>query len=480
VAINVRGYATAAQSVGTSGTLTINRSSLSVASVAGDLMLAFINYNNADNNNAAVFGATTPTGWTVGKAATNGPSGSDWIVVYKRTATATTADNFVLNYDGDGSGNSNDITGIVVTIQDAGTPTFTAVAGAAPGTTATVASIGSTGDLLLVNAGTFQAGGGVVSWTTVPSGMSSVVTVQSAGPTQESSVLYSQVLGTAGTRTVTTTPSSYKSAVGVAVPYVPAGTTYTASGSLSVAPSVSATAVPTYPATSAVTVTPAVSATATVTKPASASLTVTPTVTATGGSVSSGSILWSAPPTWSSLATWDGAWSATTSLTVTPTVSATAQTVWQATANLTVTPSVSATARAVWQVSAAVTVTPTVTATAQVTVTASANLTVTPILTALTSANRVAQANLTVTSITTAQGTTPGTISPVTISGVTITPATPITTAFYSTWPTYGDPYTYGQPVGIVTVFYSTWATYDTSSTYDQFTSPGTITPVGV
>ena len=415
-------------------------------------MLAFINYNNADNNNAAVFGATTPTGWTVGKAATNGPSGLDWIVVYKRTATATTADNFVLNYDGDGSGVSNDITGIVVTIQDAGTPTFTAVAGAAPGTTATVASIGSTGDLLLVNAGTFQAGGGVVSWTTVPSGMSSLVTVQSAGPTQQSSVLYSQVLGTAGTRTVTTTPSSYKSAVGVAVPYVPAGTTYTASASLSVAPSVSATAVPTYPATAAVTVTPAVSATATVTKPASASLTVTPTVTATGGSVSSGSILWSAPPTWSSLVDWSGTWASTANLTVTPSVNASGIMAWPSTANVTVTPSTSATAQVVKPASAAVTVTPSVTATPQLTVSATANLTVTPATSAQAFIGKVAQAYLTVTPITTAQGTTPGTISPVTISGVTITPTTPTTIAYWASWSTWGEPFTYGQNVGSATI----------------------------
>lgn len=217
MAASIRGYATANQTVSTNGTLTINASSLNVAPVAGDLLLAFINYNNVDSNAVASFAATTPTGWTVGEAATAGPSGSDWVVVYKRTATATTADNFVLNYFGDGSGISNDITGIVVTIQNAGTPTFSSVVGAAPGTTATVPSVGSTGDLLLVNAGTFQAGGGVVSWTTIPTGMTSVVTVASAGSIQESSVLYSQVLGTPGTRTVTTTPSSYKIALGVSI-----------------------------------------------------------------------------------------------------------------------------------------------------------------------------------------------------------------------------------------------------------------------
>lgn len=223
MAASIRGYATANQSVSTSGTLTINASSLNVAPVSGDLLLAFINYNNVDNNNVAIFGATTPTGWTVGKAATAGPSGVDWIAVYIRTATATTSDNFVLNYDGDSSGISNDITGIFTAIQSAGTPTFTIVSGAAPGTTATIASVGSSGDLLLVNAGTWQAGGGIASWTTVPTGMTSIVTVNSAGAVQESSVLYSQLLGTPGTRTVTTTASTYKSALGVSIPAASGG-----------------------------------------------------------------------------------------------------------------------------------------------------------------------------------------------------------------------------------------------------------------
>ena len=213
MAATIRGFASAALSAFASGTLTINASSLSVAPVAGDLLLAFINYNNQDFNNSATFGPTTPTGWTVGKAVTAG-SNNDWIVIYQRTATGTAADNFVLNYDGDGSGISNDITGIVVTIQNAGTPTFGAVASGTFVTSLAIPSVGSTGDLLLVNAGNFN---GIV-YTTAPSGMTAVTSRSSNGSIAESSILYQQTLGTPGTRTVASATGMYVMGVGVSVP----------------------------------------------------------------------------------------------------------------------------------------------------------------------------------------------------------------------------------------------------------------------
>lgn len=459
-AATIRGFASAANSVSTSGTLTINASSLSVAPVAGDLLLAFINYNNVDNNAAASFAATTPTGWTVGKAVTAGSSGFDWVVVYKRTATATTADNFVLNYDGDGSGLSNDITGIVVTIQDAGTPTFSSVVGAAPGTTATVPSVGSTGDLLLVNAGTWQAGGGVVSWTTIPTGMTSVVTVASAGSVQESSVLYSQVLGSPGTRTVTTTPSSYKSAFGVSVPFVAAGSTLTASAT-------------------GVTSTPTPAAGATVIQTASATLTSTFTPAATGTYPTSG-LTWGWISLWSSPPTWDYTSPSTATVTTTPSPTATGLVIRTANVTPTTTPTPAAAALVVQTPTATITTTPTTTAGYTLIVSRSATLTVTPTMSIAAFLGNVASASLTVTPVVAAQGTTPGTITPITITGATIIPSTPITTTTYVTWPTYGEPYTYGQADQLATVFYLSWPSYATASTYDQFTSPGTITPIGV
>ena len=432
MAVNVRGYATANQTVSTSGTLTINRASLSVASVAGDLLLAFINYNNADNNNAASFVAPTPTGWTVGKAATAGPSGSDWVVVYKRTATGTVSDNFVLTYDGDGSGVSNDITGIVVTIQDAGTPTFSSVVGAAPGTTATVPSVGSTGDLLLVNAGTFQAGGGVVSWTTIPTGMTSVVTVASAGSVQESSVLYSQVLGTPGTRTVTTTPSSYKSALGVSVPFVAAGSTLTASAT-------------------GVTSTPTPAAGATVIKTASATLTSTFTPAATGTYPTSG-LTWGGISLWSSPPTWDYTATSTATVTTTPSTTATGLVIRTANATVTTTPTPAAAALVVQTRTATVTTTPTTTAGYTLIVSRSATLTVTPTVSIAAFLGNVASASLTVTPVVSAQGTTPGTITPITIPGATIIPSTPITTAYWSSFALWSSPYTYADQLGSATI----------------------------
>lgn len=217
-AATIRGFASAANSVNASGTLTISRASLSVASAAGDLMLAFVNYNNVDFNSSASFSPTTPTGWTVGKAVTAGPD-IDWLVIYQRTATGTTADNFVLNYSGDGSGISNDITGIVVTIQNAGTPTFGAVASGTFVTSLAIPSVGSTGDLLLVNAGNYN---GIV-YTTAPSGMTAVTSRSSSGAYVESSVLYQQTLGTPGTRTVASATGMYVMGVGVSVPYAAGG-----------------------------------------------------------------------------------------------------------------------------------------------------------------------------------------------------------------------------------------------------------------
>jgi hypothetical protein len=52
----------------------------------------------------------------------------------------------------------------------------------------------------------------------------------------------------------------------------------------------------------------------------------------------------------------------------------------------------------------------------------------------------------------TGQGTTPGTISPITISGVTITPTTPINITYWASWSTWGQPFTYGQNVGSATI----------------------------
>ena len=227
MAASIRGFASAAQTVSASGTLTITRSSLSVASVAGDVMLAFINYNNVDFNNSAAFGPTTPTGWTVGKAVTAGPN-IDWLVVYQRIATGTAADDFVLNYDGDGSGLSNDITGIVVTIQNAGTPTFGSVANGTFVTSLAIPSVGSTGDLLLVNAGNFNG----VAYTTAPSGMTAVTSRSSSGASVESSILYQQTLGTPGIRTVASATGMYVMGVAVAVPVPASGSTLTAAVSI--------------------------------------------------------------------------------------------------------------------------------------------------------------------------------------------------------------------------------------------------------
>jgi len=211
MAIAIRGYATASQSITTSGTLTITRSSLSVASVATDLMLAFINYNNQNNNNGPQFTGTTPAGWTQAISPFTTGNG-DYIVVYSRIATGTTSDDFVSSHSCE-TGYTADITGIVVTIKNAGTPTFSTATGTA-GTSLSVGSVGSTKNLLIVNAG---ATGGV-TFGAVPTGMTQLATVVSAGPIPERGILYQQLLGTPSSRTVTTTTSTNILGVAVAIP----------------------------------------------------------------------------------------------------------------------------------------------------------------------------------------------------------------------------------------------------------------------
>ena len=456
-AATIRGFASASNSVFSSGTLTINASSLSVAPVAGDLLLAFINYNNADNNNAASFAATTPTGWTVGKAVTAGSSGSDWVVVYKRTATASTADNFVLNYDGDGSGLSNDITGIVVTIQNAGTPTFGSVASGTFVTSLAIPSVGSTGDLLLVNAGNFNG----VAYTTAPSGMTAVTSRSSNGSIVESSILYQQTLGTPGTRTVASATGMYVMGIGVSVPYVPAGSTLTASASLVSTLSVAASATATFSATAALTSTPSPAATGTPTLTASATLTSTFTPAATGTYPTSG-LTWGGISLWSSPPTWDYTSPSTATVTTTPSTTATGLVIRTATATVTTTPIPAAAALVVQTPTATVTTTPTTTAGYTLIVSRSATLTVTPTMSIAAFLGNVASASLTVTPVVAAQGTTAGTITPVsvttasltpiTIPGATIIPSTPITTAYWSSFALWSSPYTYSDRLGSATI----------------------------
>jgi len=233
MAATIRGYATGSLYGIPSGTVTINASTLSAVPVAGDQLLAFVNNNNADNGNFPVFGPTTPTGWTIAAAQTGGASGNDFAIAFKRTATGTTADNFVFRFGGDGSGGASNTTVIVVALANAGTPVFTSYASSAGVGNRTVEapSAGSSGDLLLVSAGAYPWSTiNAITYSTAPSGMSLVATLGTPPAlAPQSSVLYQQVLGTPSTKTVSTTLDASIMGISVSVPYVSAGLTLTAS-----------------------------------------------------------------------------------------------------------------------------------------------------------------------------------------------------------------------------------------------------------
>ena len=223
MAATIRGFASGSAAGNTTGTITINASTLSTVPVAGDQLIAFVHNNNANNNTSPSFYGTTPTGWTIAAAQVGGASGNDFAIVYKRTATATTADNFVLNFGGDGSGFESNTTVIVVTLANAGTPVFTSYASSqgVGNKTVTVPSVGATGDLLLVSVGAFPwSSSSAITYGTNPSGMSAVTTLGTPPATApESSILYQQVLGTPSTKTVSTTLDAAIMGVGVSVPY---------------------------------------------------------------------------------------------------------------------------------------------------------------------------------------------------------------------------------------------------------------------
>ena len=219
----IRGFASGSANGNISGTITINASTLSTVPVAGDQLIAFVHNNNANNNTSPTFGGPTPTGWTIAAAQAIGATSNDFAIVYKRTATATTADNFVLNFSGDASGFESNTTVIVVTLANAGTPVFTSyVSSQGVGNkTVTVPSVGTTGDLLLVSVGAFPwSSTSAITYGTNPSGMSAVTTLGTpSGNAPESSILYQQVLGTPGTKTVSTTLDAAIMGIGVSVPY---------------------------------------------------------------------------------------------------------------------------------------------------------------------------------------------------------------------------------------------------------------------
>jgi hypothetical protein len=80
-------------------------------------------------------------------------------------------------------------------------------------------------------------------------------------------------------------------------------------------------------------------------------------------------------------------------------------------------------------------------------------LTSTPLVTGAAFQGQVAQAYLTITPTTTAQANTRGVITPVTVTGTTITVnPNPTSTAYWSSFATWGTPVTYNQKVGPATI----------------------------
>jgi hypothetical protein len=152
----IRGFATYGAETGPGTTaFSVPTSSFNVAPAAGDLILAFINYNNNGFNGAALYGLSgLASGWTsVYNSGVDANTGN--LQVLSRTATGTTADGLSASITGDTSGTAFDFTVIVVAIQNAGTPTIGTAQVGTFVTSINVPSIGSTGDLLLVNAGNF-------------------------------------------------------------------------------------------------------------------------------------------------------------------------------------------------------------------------------------------------------------------------------------------------------------------------------------
>jgi len=198
---SIRGSANSINTDTFSGTVTVNASSLTPsAASSGDLLLAFVNVLDDSPGGAGFFTPTTPTGWTVGLSQIGGSS-VDWVVVYKRTATGTPADNFVMPFSIDGSGQ---VVVNVVAVQNAGTPSFGNRALASGTTTLSVPAQGSTGDLLVLNVASWAGGTAAGTLSGTPSGTTSIFESVSVGAAIALDTWLSYVSNqTPGTHTVT-------------------------------------------------------------------------------------------------------------------------------------------------------------------------------------------------------------------------------------------------------------------------------------
>jgi hypothetical protein len=215
----IRGYSTNAYPDAANGSLSIAASSLTPSTAsAGDILVAFVNVLNDQPNSSGYFIPTTPTGWTVGLTTTTGASTIDFLVVYTRTATGTSADNFNLTYNLDGSGQ---IEVTIIAVRDGRNPLFANRVFIYNGNNLSVPSQGTSGDLLLINAATWTGGGASVPFTTVPSGMSTSASQNVNGTNILQTILYSQTSETPSTKTITTNSAGITWANAVSISALP-------------------------------------------------------------------------------------------------------------------------------------------------------------------------------------------------------------------------------------------------------------------